>query len=323
MCTKTCIYLLLLLGLALPALSDKCPDPNRFPTTCSCEEDNVDEEVDVAILCSSATMNELKDALRLMDSNTKLEVRLEEMDLQSLPSRIFDGWYVVRLDISDCQLDSLAPPGQVALAGLEDKLEVLEITSSFSEDNQPTKIDLGHLRILREVDLAYNIITELSNDWFARGPASLAALSVSNNGIQKIGDRAFATLVNLEQLSIDGNRFGPIKRSMLPRPANQLEDLELDNNAFTSVPDDLFTDMPELKELSIQTNGIAHLQERAFKPIWSQLDVFDARGNPLECDSTMEWMFNARTKATVLGTCEGPLGKRGLELEDFIRKRGQ
>ncbi|GBN57785.1 hypothetical protein AVEN_255983-1 [Araneus ventricosus] len=158
----------------------------------------------------------------------------------------------------------------------------LVITSSFSEDNQPTKIDLSHLNRLTDLDLSFNAITEVSDDWFARGPTSLTALVLSNNGIEKIGDRAFANLVNLDQLWLDGNRFGPIKRSMLPRPAKRLENLELDNNAFTSIADDLFTDMPALKDLSIRTNGIAHLPERAFKPIWSQLDVFDAR----DCDKT-------------------------------------
>ncbi|GBN11469.1 hypothetical protein AVEN_275427-1 [Araneus ventricosus] len=82
--------------------------------------------------------------------------------------------------------------------------------------------------------------------------------------------------------------------------------------------------MSALKELSIRTNGIAHLQEEAFKPIWPQLDVFDARGNPLECDSTMEWLFNIRKEAgLILGTCEGPLGREGLDLEDFIESKGQ
>ncbi|GBN27029.1 hypothetical protein AVEN_155479-1, partial [Araneus ventricosus] len=275
--SNTCTFLLLLLGLALPVLSDKCPDHEKLPTTCECEEDFVDDEVDVELSCSGSSINELNDALRLLDTNSRLEVQLDEMNLQSLPSRVFDGWNVVKLDISHCELDSLAPEGHVALAGLEDKLESLVITSSFSEDNQPTKIDLSHLRRLTDLDLSFNAITEVSDDWFARGPTSLTALVLSNNGIEKIGDRAFANLVNLDQLWLDGNRFGPIKRSMLPRPANRLENLELDNNAFTSIADDLFTDMPALKDLSVRTNGIAHLPERAFKPIWSQLDVFDAR----------------------------------------------
>lgn len=92
----------------------------------------------------------------------------------------------------------------------------------------PANLKLGHLRKLREVDLSFNAITELSDDWFDRGPVSLETLIVSNNGIEKVGDRAFANLINLRQLSFDGNRFGPIIRSMLPNPAYRLDTLELE-----------------------------------------------------------------------------------------------
>ncbi|KAF8796741.1 hypothetical protein HNY73_001084 [Argiope bruennichi] len=46
-------------------------------------------------------------------------------------------------------------------------------------------------------------------------------------------------------------------------------------------------------------------------------------GNPLECDSTTEWMFRAKTDAYILGRCEGPRGREGMDLKDFIQNRGQ
>ncbi|CAL1293845.1 unnamed protein product [Larinioides sclopetarius] len=204
-------------------------------------------------------------------------------------------------------------------------VEVLVIASSFTKTENPTVLhSLSHLSRLRELELSYNAITEVHDEWFSSPPPALSHLIMSNNGIEKLGDRAFEKLINLEYLGLFGNRFDSIKRSMLPKQGDRLEYLKLENNAFTSVPDDLFTNMPALKVLSIRINKIARLQEQAFKPIWSQLDVFDARGNPLECDSTMEWLFHVKTEAAVvLGTCEGPLGREGMELHDFIESKGQ
>lgn len=102
------------------------------------------------------------------------------------------------------------------------------ITACFTEENVPASLKLDHLRRLTELELSYNAITELSDDWFGRGPASLKYLMISNNGIEKVGSRAFANLINLKQLSFDGNRFGPIQRSILPYPARNLETLELE-----------------------------------------------------------------------------------------------
>ncbi|KAF8796745.1 Protein artichoke like protein [Argiope bruennichi] len=321
--TKICTLLLLLLGVALPALSSRCPDSDRLPTSCLCDDEYMDEEVDLELSCSGSTLDEFNDALRLFDTNSKLEVQLDEMNLGTLPSRLFDGWNVVKLDISHCELNSLAPQGQVALAGLEDTLESLVITASFNEENQRTKLDLSHLRRLTSLDLSYNAITELSDDWFARGPASLTDLVLSNNGIEKIGDRAFANLVNLDKLELHGNRFGPVKRSMLPRPANRLENLELDNNALSSFPDDFFDDLPALKILAMTNNGFARLPERVFKKILSQLELLDVRGNPIECDSTMKWLFHVKNDLTIFGTCHGPEDKQGVDLDDFIERKGQ
>ena len=84
------------------------------------------------------------------------------------------------------------------------------------------------MKKLREIDLSFNTITEIGDDWFSNGPSSLEVLSISNNGVEKIGDNAFAQLSNLKELALHGNRFGPIKRSMYPMIANRLEKIELE-----------------------------------------------------------------------------------------------
>ncbi|GFT01345.1 hypothetical protein NPIL_34461 [Nephila pilipes] len=258
-----------------------------------------------------------------MDSSSRLEVQLDDVDIGTLDSRFFEGFNVVKLDISHCQLDSLAEEGAKALTGLEDTLQELDISASFTEDNVPTKLDLSHLRRLSQLDLSFNAITELGNEWFENEMPSLTDLILSNNGIESLGDRAFANLHNLRLLWLDGNRFGPIKRSMLPNPASRLQDLQLDNNALTDVPDDFLTNMPELQDLSFRTNGITQMRERTYRPIWSYIETIDMRGNPLECDSHIEWMFKESAEISLNGRCEGPKDREGYDLQSLIDSKGQ
>ncbi|GBN11467.1 hypothetical protein AVEN_275426-1 [Araneus ventricosus] len=314
-------YLLLLVFILIHlVLSATCPDGSKLPASCQCY-DFVGDGVEIEIACNGASLEELKAALYLIDASIRLEVQLNGMSLQSMPSKIFDGWNVVKLEIEQCDLDSLAEQGEVALSGLENTLEELIITSSFTEENQPTKLDLSHLRRLRELDLSFNVITELGDDWFSLGSDTLSDLILSNNRIQRLGDWAFANLVNLRLLWVEGNRFGSIKRSMLPSPAIWLENLQLDNNAFTSVPDDIFLKMPALTDISLANNGFTHIPESTYESVWSQLMTFDISGNPIECDSHIDWIIEAESDVSVSGTCSGPLGRSGMDLEELIKKK--
>ncbi|GFY77364.1 hypothetical protein TNIN_5381 [Trichonephila inaurata madagascariensis] len=313
---------LLLLGLACPALSASCPEED-LPSTCECESEFVEDEVDLELSCTGSDLSDVKQALRQLGSRHRLHVSLDEVNIGTLDSRFFEGFNLVKLEISHCEVDSLAEEGAKPLTGLENSLQELEITASLNDDNGPIKLDLSHLLHLTELDLSFNSITDLGNDVFEQDMPSLTNLILSNNGIEKLGDRAFANLRNLRLLWLDGNRFGAIKRSMLPNPASRLQDLQLDNNAFTDIPDDLFTQMPELQDVSLRTNGITQMRERTYKPVWSHLEVLDIRGNPLQCDSHIEWMFdNLPEDLSLSGRCEGPKGREGYDLYLYIVTKG-
>lgn len=312
-------FFLALLGITLTTVFAGCPDEDKI-APCECEEDDFPEQADVILYCSSTSLNEMKSALSAIDKSNTIELVLDDIKLGALPSNFFSGYNIQKLDISHCDLDSLNGDGGKALSGLEDTLEELEIVSSFTEENVKTKLDLSHMRKLSELDLSFNAITHLSNDWFANGPSSLTRLLLSNNAIEKVDDQVFANLNNLESLYFDGNRFGPIKRSMLPNPATRLEILELDNNALTNVPEDLFTNMPELRSLSLRTNGIRRYEEITFKPIWSRMDAIDLRGNPIECDSHIDWMKTTPTPAFVSGKCVAPHDMKDVDLGTLVKK---
>lgn len=125
---KTVTTLLLLVGVALQTHGGYCPQHDSLPTTCECKDTAIKyawmDEVDIWVTCKSSNILVLINVMSLIDKKSKLKVELKNMNLGTLPSQIFDGWNVVKLYISHCQLDSLAPERQAALAGLEDKLEV-------------------------------------------------------------------------------------------------------------------------------------------------------------------------------------------------------
>lgn len=86
----------------------------------------------------------------------------------------------------------------------------------------PAKLNLGHLKKLKTLYLWNNSITELSDDCLINGPPSLETLEIQRNKISKIGRYAFSELNSLKRLRLEDNRFGSIKRSMLPSTADKL-----------------------------------------------------------------------------------------------------
>lgn len=72
-----------------------------------------------------------------------------------------------------------------------------------------------------------NSISELEDDWLSNAPPSLEDIYIDNNNIKNIGSNVFSKLNSLKELKLEGNRFGPIKRSMLPNPADRLSGLYL------------------------------------------------------------------------------------------------
>lgn len=92
----------------------------------------------------------------------------------------------------------------------------------------PAKLNLGHLKKLKEIELRRNKIPELGDDWLSNDPPSLEIIVIQANNITKIGNNAFSQLNHLGALYLTGNRFGNMKRSMFPITADRLKTLFLE-----------------------------------------------------------------------------------------------
>lgn len=318
--TKAISFVLfLLLELSSSLDVELCPDVNDI-SPCECDEDDDSGILDITCY-EDQTLEELKEALSGLSGKKNIHLVIGETNLGVVPSNFFSGLDIYSLSFDHCELDSLSNDSGPGLLGLEDSLEVLVVLSSITEDNVPAKLQLGHLRNLKDLDFSSNLITEIGDEWFDKGPASLRYLSISHNGIQKLGSKAFANLINLEQLVLIGNRFSDLQRSMFPSPAENLQVIELDDNGLTSIPEDLFLEMPSLYSVFLRSNGILRLDEKSWSKVWSQLETISLEENPIECDSTMKWMKNFEIIPAVYGKCYAPRKFKDWEISDYINQQ--
>ncbi|GBM97565.1 hypothetical protein AVEN_143798-1 [Araneus ventricosus] len=161
-----------------------------------------------------------------------------------------------------------------------------------------------------------NHIPEVGNDWFTTGPAGLTTLIFERNGIEELGDRAFASLSNLRLLVVAGNHLTEISRSVIPRPAAQLRTLDLAYNKLRTLPSDLFADMPSLREVNLDYNLIHVLKEDTFSSALSRLTALSLEGNPLECDERLQWVCRSRSNV-ISGKCILSATSNGRTVRQF------
>lgn len=309
------------LGAVASVYMETCP-PAEYIYPCSCKQLKTG---DITVVCADQALDlqRLKYSLSNLYGKEDVNLILNGLRLGSVPSTFFYGIYIKRLQISNCYLQALTDDSQPILYGLEDTLQELTITSSFREDYGPAKLQVGHLTRLREINLSFNGIAELGNEWFESAPRSLEYLTLYNNNIGKIGQNAFANLIYLRQLSLVGNRFGAIQRTMLPVVGYNLQVLELDNNALTHLPEDIFTSMPVLSSVSLRQNGISKLDQRTWYPIWQQLNVLRLEDNRIQCDGHLNWLFEIKRAAAVYGRCYSPREFQGYSLQELIDSRSR
>ncbi|GFT01343.1 uncharacterized protein NPIL_34451 [Nephila pilipes] len=242
-----------------------------------------------------------------------LRTRLDE-----IPSDIFQGLHITKLSFTNCKLKTLGDEGRSALEGLEDIIEEFSIHFSFQGDNALKFLNVSRLRVLEDLEIEGNDITELGNDWFRDGPKNVKNLFIMTNFIQKLGDEAFASLSNLKNLWLTGNRFKVVKRSMFPNPALNLVSLDLTDNEISTLPQDMFENMPALKEVILADNAIQRVSESVWSDIWSQLTRVYLESNPLECDSHIEWMFKMERPYVLKGNCVAPKERKDVDLKRII-----
>lgn len=105
-------------------------------------------------------------------------------------------------------------------------------------------------------------ITEVFSDNFVG--LILTHLSLSENEIKKIHEKAFDDLTNLEELSLDRNYLSSLPENIFGRLEN-LQKLDLDSNKFKEFPKGIFDPLKSLTELKVKHNEIKILDAKIFE----------------------------------------------------------
>ncbi|CAL1293847.1 unnamed protein product [Larinioides sclopetarius] len=291
-----------------------CP-PLEDLMPCNCVSDGKTIRVDCI------QVNDIEEARKAVQSTQGIKrvfIDFLRSSIDKVPSDFFKGLHVTKLSFTNCKLKTFGDEGRSALEGLEDIIEEFSIHFSFMGENNLKFLNVSGLRVLEDLEIEGNDITELGNDWFRDGPVNVKNLFIMTNFIEKLGDKAFASLRNLRNLWLTGNKFKTLKRSMFPYPATYLNSLDFTNNEISSIPEDLFSGMPSLKEVILADNNIKRVPASTWSDIWDQLTRVYLESNPLECDSHIEWMFKVARPYVLKGKCVSPDERKDVDLKRII-----
>lgn len=181
------------------------------------------------INCNGLSTNEkLLKAIKGMKNYKVSEFYLEKSNVGVLPSNIFSDMKIESLIISFTKVNGLSESlNRPPFSGLEGSLESLKITDTFTNDSAPLmSLSLSHLKKLKTLHLAGNILPVIGNDWFESGPYNLWELSLLDTYTTKVGSHAFVALEELRKFRLTGGHITEITREMLPQPAVHLESLD-------------------------------------------------------------------------------------------------
>lgn len=273
-----------------------------------------------------------------------IEIRLNGNMLTNIEKHAFDG--VSQLQYLYLQRNSLVQLKSLQFIDSLNKLELLDLSDN-SLNMAPM---LRNHRSIRQIKLDGNKISSLQSHAFSGNPR-LQLLSLQNNEIKSLADGCFHGLDHLTILLLENNSIRKLDKAMLSG-IRKLQQLNLRNNSLNELENNTFQFVSELKMIDLAYNGLHRIPQNLLSPlrhvIWLDLSynflssfeegTFRSRiphiilvGNPLECDSKMDWFVaylirnQVRTHLPLHPevSCTSPKKYAGVRLQDLITKKAE
>ncbi|XP_068248424.1 chaoptin-like [Palaemon carinicauda] len=213
-------------------------------------------------------------------------VNFRHNNIVDLPSSLFDNHNRLRhFDISFNQLRGI-PDAFFSNAPVE---------IFRARQNRMTKFPDSALQrasdSLREIDLAYNEITSLTDSMLGRFD-NLVSLDVSHNHIKSIETRAFKGTWRLVNLDVSHNPIKDIEGFTFDGLQDSLMNLSVANTTLSSIPD---FDLPRLMHLNVSHNILSFLPSITMAN-FSSIRVLDISYNELPVPANNAWQMIPRLR---------------------------
>uniref|UniRef100_A0A0N5ASA3 LRRCT domain-containing protein n=1 Tax=Syphacia muris TaxID=451379 RepID=A0A0N5ASA3_9BILA len=128
----------------------------------------------------------------------------------------------------------------------------------------------GASATLQKINLAGNLINEITDSNSFAHMSALLELDLSHNQINVLGDAIFTHLTNLNYLNLEGNKLSEFPKTAL-NGLTRLQFLILDENPIEHLPAFALTNVPSLKHLSVGKTLLKDIGNDAF--------IFNATSN--------------------------------------------
>ncbi|KAF8768421.1 Chondroadherin-like protein like [Argiope bruennichi] len=294
---------LLILLLCFSWIKAQCPSDPKTIEPCQCTSSLPGQE---ELVCNGPIgLVRLTTVLRNeMCGRTIGKFKLTLSDIEYLPSNLFFKIIVRDIQISFTYISHFTKAGRSAFFGLEPYLQSLSMRRGKLVDDLDWQ-KIGDLHALTYLDLSFNNITRIPLDWFDHPPPNLLSLILKGNKIKTLESGSLSHMHELIELDLSDNQIHSVTRDFFSWPGNAMIFLRLNDNQIKTLPMDIFDEMMGLRRIYLDNNQLESIPEELWSPIWTDLEILDLRGNPLNCNSTsVDWIAALRPPLHLYGSCQ-------------------
>ncbi|KAI6193751.1 hypothetical protein M3Y96_01052000 [Aphelenchoides besseyi] len=225
--------------------------------------------------------------LQHLPKGLELLLSLEQLDLQHNKLESLDNQLLVNFKHNlrqlNLQFNKLVQVDPEVFDGMQ-RLEELDLSYNKIEtlEKMPFGTMSGAASSLRDLNLAGNQITEITDSRSFIYLSSLTVLNLSSNRLQKISSEASSKLNSLKSLNLEYNEFRLFPKTSF-HSLKKLANLQMNHNQIDELPVRALELSPNLIELHLMSNKIRTINDQIFHTSSSQkLEWLNLANNQIE-----------------------------------------
>ncbi|XP_060805760.1 slit homolog 1 protein-like [Amyelois transitella] len=197
-------------------------------------------------------------------------IKMIHFELLSIPDEVYTFDELTQFEISQSTLES------IDLSKFTNRnLQTINVSDNVITFLEHENVISSPINSLKVIDLSYNFIDVLPNNYFVKFP-HLQHLNLSNNFIKNLDILSFQGMLSLQTLYLSHNKLESLHDS-LSRLEN-VKELFLDQNKIACLKKTNFDAMTQLQKLNLSSNNITDIEIGTFQKL-RMLQILDLSNN--------------------------------------------